>query len=43
MPNFVYFHTDTFHRIGATFADRGLNPETLRRFRLEDLLRNITA
>ena len=27
MPNFVYFDTDAFHRIGATFADRGLDPK----------------
>ncbi len=27
MPGFVYFDSDVFHRIGATFSAQGLAPE----------------
>jgi hypothetical protein len=31
MPGFVYFDSDTFHRIGATFSAQGLSPELRER------------
>jgi len=31
MMEFVYFDTDTFHRIGTTFTDKSLNPELRER------------